>query len=54
MSKKKELSPEDMERILNIKITPKKQSKKPASFEEAINMIVSYNPNAKAKKKGKK
>lgn len=53
MSKKKELTTEDMKRILNTEITPKEQPKNPASFEEAINMIINYNPKDR-KKKGKK
>lgn len=55
MSKKKELTAEDMKKALDIKITPKEQAQlKEMGWESMIRKAMSYNPNAKVKKKGKK
>lgn len=53
MSKKKELTAEDMKKALDIKITPKEQAQlKEMGWESMIRKAMSYNPNAKVKKKG--
>lgn len=54
MSKKK-LTVEDMEKAMEIKITPREQKElRKMSWEEMISKAMSFNPNIKPKKKGKK
>lgn len=55
MSKKKQVTIEDMKKALEIKITPKEQVQlKELGWDGMIRKAMAYNPNIKAKKKGKK
>lgn len=56
MSKKKQdLSVEEMEKVLEIKITPREQKElQKMSWEDMISKAMQFNPNVKPKKKGKK
>lgn len=55
MSKKKEISVEDMKKALEIEITPKEQSQlKELGWKGMIRKAISYNPNVRVKKKRKK
>lgn len=55
MSKKKQVTIEDMEKALEIKITAKEQAQlKELGWGGMIRKAMAYNPNIKAKKKGKK
>lgn len=54
MSKKK-LTVEDMEKAMEIKITPREQKElQKMSWEEMISKAMNFNPNIKPRKKGKK
>lgn len=54
MSKKKQVTIEDMKKALEIKITPKEQAQlKELGWDGMIRKAMAYNP-IKAKKKGKK
>lgn len=55
MSKKKQVTIEDMKKTLEIKITPKEQTQlKELGWDGMIRKAMAYNPNIKPKKKGKK
>lgn len=56
MSKKKQdLSVEEMEKALEIKITPREQKElQKMSWKDMISKAMQFNPNSRPKKKGKK
>lgn len=54
MAKKKKLTVEDMEKILNTEIESKEEPQLPTDFEEAMKIVISYNPKEEKKKKDTK
>lgn len=55
MSKNKQVTIEDMKKALEIKITPKEQAQlKELGWDGMIRKAMNFNPNIKARKKGKK
>ena len=55
LTKKHDLSVEEMEKALEIKITPREQKElQKMSWEDMISKAMKFNPNSKPKKKGKK